>query len=143
MFQIIQVYPVSRYFLPFFLKTPDIIFSVMQKPFKKCVFPMTINRFLHIRKKLIRRFQKKRQFSIIKFYFVKYFRYHSFIQIRTTSLIFGLSLQLRIFTFQIIHESYSFLHQLLLRIHLFSNDYIQFHLNLLDWVASLLKFHFN
>jgi hypothetical protein len=45
--------------LPFFLKTPDIIFSVMQKPFKKCVFPMRVNRFLHIRKKLIRRFQKK------------------------------------------------------------------------------------
>jgi hypothetical protein len=41
------------------LKTPDIIFSVMQKPFKKCVFPMRVNRFLHIRKKLIRRFQKK------------------------------------------------------------------------------------
>jgi hypothetical protein len=45
----------------FFLKTPDIIFSVMQKPFKKCVFPMRVNRFLHIRKKLIRRLKKNRQ----------------------------------------------------------------------------------
>ncbi len=45
----------------FFLKRPDIIFSVMQKPFKKCVFPMRVNRFLHIR----RRFQKKRQQSSI------------------------------------------------------------------------------
>jgi hypothetical protein len=44
-----------------FLKTPDIIFSIMQKPFIKCVFPLKISRFLHIRKKLIRRFQKKRQ----------------------------------------------------------------------------------
>jgi hypothetical protein len=31
----------------------------MQKPFKKCVFPVRVSRFLHIRKKLIRRFQKK------------------------------------------------------------------------------------
>ncbi len=51
------------FILPFFLKTPEIIFFVMQKPFKKCVFPMRVNRFLHIRKKLIRRFQKKRQYN--------------------------------------------------------------------------------
>jgi hypothetical protein len=49
--------------LPFFLKTPDIIFSVMQKPFKKCVFHMRVSRFFHIRKKIIRRFQKKRQYG--------------------------------------------------------------------------------
>jgi hypothetical protein len=34
-----------------FLKTPDIIFSVMQKPFKKCALHMRVSRFLHIRKK--------------------------------------------------------------------------------------------
>jgi hypothetical protein len=41
-----------------------IIFSVMQKPFIKCVIRQRVGRFLHIRKKLIRRFQKKRQYSI-------------------------------------------------------------------------------
>jgi hypothetical protein len=45
--------------LPFFLKTPNIFFSVMQKPFKKCVFLMEVTWFLRSRKKLIRRFQKK------------------------------------------------------------------------------------
>jgi hypothetical protein len=42
----------------FFLKMPNIIFSVMQKPFIKCVIHQRIGRFLHSRKKLIRRFQK-------------------------------------------------------------------------------------
>ncbi len=44
-----------------FLKMPDIIYSVMQKPFIKCVIRQKVNRFLHSRKKLFRRFQKKRQ----------------------------------------------------------------------------------
>jgi hypothetical protein len=43
---------------PFFLKMPNIIFSVMQKPFIKCVIRQRVGRFLHSRKKLIRRFQK-------------------------------------------------------------------------------------
>ncbi len=49
--------------LPFFFKMPNIIFSVMQKPFIKCVIRQKVNRFLHSRKKLIRRFQKKRQYK--------------------------------------------------------------------------------
>jgi hypothetical protein len=40
---------------------PNIIFSVMQKPFIKCVIRQRVGRFLHNRKKLIRRFQKKKQ----------------------------------------------------------------------------------
>jgi hypothetical protein len=43
------------------LKMPNIIFSVMQKPFIKCVIRQKVNRFLHSRKNDIRRFQKKRQ----------------------------------------------------------------------------------
>ncbi len=42
---------------------PNIIFSVMQKPFIKCVIRQRVGRFLHSRKKLIRRFQKKRQYT--------------------------------------------------------------------------------
>jgi hypothetical protein len=34
-----------------FLKMPDIILSVMQKTFKKCLSPMKVSRFLHIRNK--------------------------------------------------------------------------------------------
>ncbi len=52
--------------LPFFLKMPNIIFYVMQKPFIKCVIRQRVGRFLHSRKKLIRRFQKKRQYSRFK-----------------------------------------------------------------------------
>jgi hypothetical protein len=37
---------------------PNIIFSVMQKTFRKCVIRQRVSRFLHSRKKLIRRFQK-------------------------------------------------------------------------------------
>jgi hypothetical protein len=48
----------------FFFETPDINFSVMQKPFKKCVFHVRVSRFLHIRKKLIRCFQEKRQYCL-------------------------------------------------------------------------------
>ncbi len=69
--------PLLRFFnllltiiLPFFLKMPNIIFSVMQKPFIKCVIRQRIGRFLHSRKKLIRRFQKKRQYNAEKIYCV-------------------------------------------------------------------------
>jgi hypothetical protein len=46
------------------LKTPDIIFSIMQKPLKKCVFPMRVSRFLHIRNKHIRRLKKRGRKSL-------------------------------------------------------------------------------
>jgi hypothetical protein len=36
--------------LPFFLKMPNIIFSVMQKTFLKCVIRQRVGRFLHSRK---------------------------------------------------------------------------------------------
>jgi hypothetical protein len=36
--------------LPFFLKMPNIIFSVMQKPFIKCVIRQRVGRFLHSKK---------------------------------------------------------------------------------------------
>jgi hypothetical protein len=51
-----------------FLKTPN--FSVMQKPFKKCVFLMKVTWFLRSRKKLIRRFQKKWQNKLTKMKFI-------------------------------------------------------------------------
>jgi hypothetical protein len=44
---------------------PNIIFSVMQKPFIKCVIRQRVGRFLHSRKKLIRRFQKKEKADYI------------------------------------------------------------------------------
>jgi hypothetical protein len=47
--------PVLTHTLPFFLKMPDIIFSVMQKPFINCVIRQRVGRFLHSRKKLISR----------------------------------------------------------------------------------------
>jgi hypothetical protein len=51
----------------FFLKMPNIVFSVMRKPFIKCVIRQRVGQFLHSRKKLIRRFQKKkRQYDVTK-----------------------------------------------------------------------------
>jgi hypothetical protein len=40
---------------------PNIFFSVMQKTFIKCIFGIRVSLFLHSRKKLIRRFQKKKR----------------------------------------------------------------------------------
>jgi hypothetical protein len=48
-----------------FLKMSNIIFSVMQKLFMKCVIRQRVGRFLHSRKKLIRRFKKNGRLFLI------------------------------------------------------------------------------
>ncbi len=60
----INLFRISRNLSAVFSKMPDIIFSVMQKPFKKCGFFLWgLVDFYVSEKKLIRCFRKKRQLS--------------------------------------------------------------------------------